>query len=428
MGARRDILIAGGGIGGLTAALALHRAGHAVRIAEAAPEIRPLGVGINLLSHAVSILDDLGLLPALTASGIETSALVFANRFGQTIHRDPRGVAAGASHPQISIHRGELHTILLEAAIARLGADRILTGHRLVGFEERGQDMAARFRTRSGETILTADILVAADGIHSAARAQLYPDEGPPRWNGVMMWRGTTVGKPFMDGRTMVQAGVGDAKFVVYPVSAAHAAQGKSLINWIADIRREPRIEGTRLAPSREDWSKPGRIEDLMPVFGSWHFDYLDVPAIIRGADQIFEWPMVDRDPLSRWSFGRMTLLGDAAHPMYPIGSNGATQAILDAEALASALAAHEPVEALRAYEEARRPMTAGIVALNRRLGLDAILDLVDERAPQGFETIGDVIDPAEIAAMIGGYKMAAGHKPNAGRSSPSPIGPGVQT
>ena len=411
MARSQDVLIAGAGIGGLVAALSLHAAGHEVRIAEAAPEIKPLGVGINLLSHAVAILDDLGLLPALRASGIETSALVFANRFGQPIHSDPRGRAAGASHPQISIHRGALHTILLEAARDRIGDEHVLTGHRLLGFEERAEEVGARFGTAAGATELRTEVLIAADGIHSAARAQLYPDEGPPRWNGVMMWRGTTVGSPFLDGRTMVQAGVGDAKFVVYPVSAEHAARGSSLINWIADIRREPKIDGTRAAPSREDWSKAGRVADLMPTFGSWRFDYLDVPAIIREAGQIFEWPMVDRDPLPRWSFGRATLLGDAAHPMYPIGSNGATQAILDADALTQALGAHETVEALRAYEAARRPMTAEIVRLNRQLGLDAILDLVEARAPHGFERIEDVVDPAEIAAMIGGYKNAAGHR-----------------
>jgi 2-polyprenyl-6-methoxyphenol hydroxylase-like FAD-dependent oxidoreductase len=406
----RDILIAGAGIGGLVAALALHRDGHRVRLAEAAPVIRPLGVGINILSHAVAILDGLGLLPVLRASGIETEALVFANRFGQTIHRDPRGLAAGASHPQISIARGALHAALLDTVTARLGEECLLTGHRLLGFNQDADGVSARASTPAGDATLRADMLVGADGIHSALRASLYPDEGPPRWNGVMMWRGTTVGRPFRGGRTMVQAGTCDAKFVVYPISAAHAGRGEALINWIADIRRAPRIEGTRPAPSREDWSKPGRIEDLLPVFGSWRFEDLDVPDLIRRADQILEWPMVDRDPLPRWSHARVTLLGDAAHPMYPIGSNGATQAILDADALAAALRAHEPVEALAAYEDARRPMTSAIVAMNRKQGLDAILDLVDARAPQGFEHIEDVVDPSEIAAIVGGYKSAAGH------------------
>ncbi len=408
---RLDILIAGGGIGGLAAALALHGAGHRVVVAEAARVVKPLGVGINLLPHSVAILDRLGLLDALRASGVETQALIFANRFGQTIHRDPRGVAGGASHPQISIHRGELHAILWRAALERLGAARMRTDHRLVGFTDEGDGVAARFATSEGETTIRADLLIAADGIHSAARAQLFPDEGPPRWNGVMMWRGVTVGRPFLDGRTMVQAGVGDAKFVVYGVSAAHAARGEALINWIADIRVAPKADGLRPAPAREDWSKPGRVEDLLPTFGGWRFDWLDVPAIIRNAEAIYEWPMVDRDPLPRWNFGRVALLGDAAHPMYPIGSNGATQAILDADALADALDRHDLVDALAQYDEMRRPMASEIVRLNRALGLDAILDHVDRLAPNGFARIEDVIDPAEVAAMIGGYKRAAGHR-----------------
>lgn len=405
---RRDILIIGAGIGGLAAALAASDAGHRVTIAEAAHEIRALGVGINVLPHAVAVLERLGLLPALRATGIETGAVLFANRFGQTIHRDPRGIGAGASHPQISIHRGELHRILLDAVIDKLGADAVLTGHRLLGIS----NGAAHFDVDGVGTSLSAELIIAADGIHSTARRQFVPGEGPPRWNGVMMWRGTTVGRPFLDGRTMVQAGTSAAKFVVYSISQAHAARGEALINWIADIRIKPRIEGTYEAPARQDWMKPGRIEDLLAVFGSWSFDWLDVPSVIRAADQILEWPMVDRDPLPGWSFGNTTLLGDAAHPMYPIGSNGATQAILDAEALIGALAAKPSLaEALSAYEEVRRPMTRDIVALNRQLGLDAILDRVDERAPQGFTRIEDVLDPAEIVAGVANYKTAAGHR-----------------
>ena len=404
----RDILIVGAGIGGLATALAAHAAGHRVTIAEAAREIRALGVGINLLPHAVAVLDKLGLLPALRATGIETEAVLFANRFGQTIHRDPRGIGAGASHPQISIHRGELHRILLDAVMDRLGADVLLTGHRLLEIS----NGAAHFDVNGTARSLSAELIIAADGIHSAARRQFVPEEGPPRWNGVMMWRGTTVGRPFLDGRTMVQAGTSAAKFVVYAISPSHGARREALINWIADIRIKPRIDGTYEAPARQDWMKPGRIEDLLAVFGSWRFDWLDVPGVILAADQILEWPMVDRDPLPGWSFGNATLLGDAAHPMYPIGSNGATQAILDAEALVGALAATPSLTAaLSAYEEVRRPMTRDIVTLNRQLGLDAVLDLVDERAPQGFTRIEDVLDPTEIAAGLARYKNVAGHR-----------------
>ena len=255
-------------------------------------------------------------------------------------------------------------------------------------------------------------MLIAADGIHSAVRRQFYPDEGPPRWNGMMMWRGTSIARPFLDGRTMVQAGHRRAKFVVYPI-APPAEDGTQLINWICDRRlREDGIGGGLTAPDREDWSKPGSLDDLLPTFGSWHFDWLDVPGLIRGATQLLEWPMVDRDPLPRWRHGRITLLGDAAHPMYPIGSNGATQAILDAASIAIHLGKGLRVEqALADYETERRPLCAKIVEMNRQEGLDAILDMVEERAPNGFGRLQDVIDPGEVAAFVDRYKAAAGHQ-----------------
>ncbi|WP_397534043.1 flavin-dependent oxidoreductase [Roseateles sp.] len=408
-----NILIAGGGIGGLTAALALHAKGHRVTVCEATAELKPLGVGINLLPHAVAVLDTLGLLPALRAMAVETSALVFANRHGQEIYRDPRGLDGGYSHPQLSIHRGQLQLKLWDEALARLGAEQMHTGERLLSARMVGNQVIAQFQhadDSSGER--SADVLIGADGIHSALRRQFYPDEGAPRWNGMMMWRGTSIAKPFLDGRTMVQAGHRLAKFVVYPI-APPAADGTQLVNWICDRRlREDGIGGGLSAPSREDWSKPGQLADLLPTFGSWHFPWLDVPGLIQQATQLLEWPMVDRDPLPRWSHGCITLLGDAAHPMYPIGSNGATQAILDAQCLAEQLGAGESIEAaLRAYESERLPICARIVEMNRQEGLDAILDLVEQRAPAGFERLADVIDPAEIDTLVRQYKAAAGHR-----------------
>jgi len=408
-----DILIAGGGIGGLTAALALHAKGHRVTVCEATPELKPLGVGINLLPHAVAVLDTLGLLPALRAMAVETSALVFANRHGQEIYRDPRGLDGGYSHPQLSIHRGQLQLKLWDEALARLGAERMHTGERLLGARMVGSQVFAQFQHADGSSgERRADVLIGADGIHSALRRQFYPDEGAPRWNGMMMWRGTSIAKPFLDGRTMVQAGHRLAKFVVYPI-APPAADGTQLINWICDRRlREDGIGGGLSAPSREDWSKPGQLADLLPTFGSWHFPWLDVPGLIQNATQLLEWPMVDRDPLPHWRHGRITLLGDAAHPMYPIGSNGATQAILDAQCLAEQLSVLQSVEAaLDAYEAERLPMCAKIVEMNRQEGLDAILDLVEQRAPAGFAQLQDVIDPGEIDTLVRHYKAAAGHR-----------------
>ncbi|MET0519328.1 MAG: flavin-dependent oxidoreductase [Burkholderiaceae bacterium] len=410
-----NIVIAGAGIGGLSAALALHARGHRVSVCEAVAQLRPLGVGINLLPHAVAVLDELGLLPALRAMAVETSALVFANRHGQTIYRDARGLAGGYSHPQLSVHRGELQLLLWAQTAQRLGPDRLHLGRKLSGARLAGEQVIAQFQRPDGSLDeLACDLLIGADGIHSALRRQFYPDEGPPRWNGMMMWRGTSLARPFLDGRTMVQAGHRRAKFVVYPI-APPRADGLQLINWICDRRlREDGIGGGLTAPSREDWSKPGSLDDLLPTFGDWRFDWLDVPGLIRGATQLLEWPMVDRDPLPRWRHGRITLLGDAAHPMYPIGSNGATQAILDAQAIADALAESggERIEAaLAAYEALRRPLCAKLVEMNRQEGLDAILDMVEERAPQGFSRLDEVVDPAAIDALVQRYKAAAGHR-----------------
>jgi 2-polyprenyl-6-methoxyphenol hydroxylase-like FAD-dependent oxidoreductase len=399
------IVIAGAGIGGLTAAMCLKRAGFDVEVFEAVGELRPLGVGINIQAGAVRILADLGLEQALAATAIETRELRYANRHGQTIWADPRGRHAGLPWPQFSIHRGELQMILLRAAEKRLGPGRIKFGRRIAAVEQKGNTVTARFVDGGGKAAETADadILIGADGIHSAVRAQFYPDEGPPKWQGILMWRGVTVGKPFLDGATMVQAGHHNQKFVCYPISRAHAERGEALINWICDLHM-----GNAMLP-REDWNRPGKLADFLPRFENWKFDWLDVPGVIRAAHAIFEFPMVDRDPLPRWSHGRMTLLGDAAHPMYPIGSNGASQAILDGEAITQELlAGGDPEAALQRYERRRLPPTAAIVESNRRKGIDVMLDLVEQRAPQGFTRLESVLPAKELEKIVADYKKLA--------------------
>ena len=394
------IVIAGAGIGGLTAAMCLHRAGFAVEVFEGVNELKPLGVGINIQAGAVRILSSLGLEPALAATGIETRELRYANRHGQTIWADPRGRHAGLPWPQFSIHRGELQMILFDAARRMLGTDRIRLGQRLTGFEQRGSKVHVRF----GADTVEADVLIGADGIHSAVRAQFYPDEGPPKWQGILMWRGVTVGKPYLGGATMVQAGHHTQKFVCYPISRAHAERGEALINWICDL-----YQGPHAAPPREDWNKPGKLADFLPRYAGWDFGWLNVPDVIRSAHAIFEFPMVDRDPLPRWSHGRITLLGDAAHPMYPIGSNGASQSIIDGEAIAQELSAgDDPEKALRRYEERRLPPMARIVESNRRKGIDVMLDIVEERAPQGFSDLEAVLPANELERIVGDYKRLA--------------------
>ncbi len=398
------VLIIGGGIGGLTTALALHAAGIACTVFEAAAEVRPLGVGINLQPHSVRELIELGLGDRLAATGVATQEFVYANRFGQEIWAEPRGLAAGYRWPQYSIHRGRLQGLLWEAAGQRLGAARLLGGHRLAAFTQEGGGVTARF---ANGAIARGDILVGADGIHSAVRAHHHPDEGPPKWNGALLWRATSRARPFRTGASMVQAGHRDTKFVCYPIGPV-GADGLQEINWIAE-QRYP----TDTPWDREDWNRRGDIDTFLPIFADWNFGWLDVPGLIRATEAAFEFPMVDRDPLPAWTHGRVTLLGDAAHPMYPIGSNGASQAILDARFLALQLATQPSAEAaLAAYEAARRPATAAVVQANRGDGPDRVMDIVHQRAPDGFARLEDVASRAELEATVMAYKRLAGMDP----------------
>jgi 2-polyprenyl-6-methoxyphenol hydroxylase-like FAD-dependent oxidoreductase len=402
-------MVIGGGIGGLTAALRLHAAGIEAHVYESVPEIHALGVGINLLPHAVKELTELGLLDALVATGVRTQELRYFSTFGREIWREPRGLAAGYRWPQISIHRGTLQLLLLAAVRDRLGADHIHTGHHLASFTERDSGaVEARFadrRTGAPVATATADLLIGADGIHSAVRAALYPGEGSPKWNGAILWRATTLSAPFLSGRSMFMAGHARQKFVAYPITPNADARGRLLINWIAELRFEPSA-----LTDREDWSRRGDVADFLPAFAGWRFDWLDIPDLIGCTEAVYEYPMVDRDPLDRWSVGHVTLLGDAAHPMYPVGSNGASQAILDARALADALASSDDIPtALNAYEAQRRPATARITLSNRQQGPERVMQIVEERAPQGFDDLDAVISRAELEAIAAEYKQIAG-------------------
>jgi len=410
------VLIAGGGIGGLTMALSLHQVGVPCRVFEAVERLAPLGVGINVLPHAVRELTELGLQEDLLALGIPTARLAYYTRRGQEIWSEPRGREAGYGWPQVSIHRGELQMLLTRTVHDRLGPDAIITGHALASWEDGGDRITARFTDRSGAPAgeVDGDVLIAADGIHSAARAALHPDEGPPIWNGAILWRGTAEGQPFLGGRTMIMAGHEFQKFVCYPIR--DLGNGRQVINFVAE-----RKFSTDHAWRREDWNRPGRRADYLPPFEDWTFDWLDVPGLIRAAETVYEYPMVDRDPLAAWSHGRLTLLGDAAHPMYPIGSNGASQAILDARVLTRELLAHGLTPAaLKAYEAERLPATAKIVQANRGNGPEQVMQLVEERAPDGFATIGDVLSEEEREGTAAAYKRLAGFDKDALNARPS--------
>jgi 2-polyprenyl-6-methoxyphenol hydroxylase-like FAD-dependent oxidoreductase len=398
-------VIAGAGIAGLAAALALHEHGVDCVVVEAVDELRPLGVGINVLPHAVRALAGFGAADGLGAGAVETGALVYANRHGQEIWREPRGRAAGYAHPQYSIHRGELQMHLLRLVRERLGAGALRTGRALRGFDQDADGVSVHVVDRAGRQAgsVRGSVLVGADGIHSAVRALLHPDDGGVRHSGRMMWRAVTRARPFLDGRTMIMAGTLDRKFVCYPIGPV-GDDGLQPLNWVAELRRPD------AAPPPQDWSRAVPVAAFREPFATWDFGWLDVPALIDGAAVAYEYPMSDRDPLEHWGDGRVTLLGDAAHPMYPIGSNGASQGILDAECLAAGIAEAGAVpEALERYEEERRPATSAIVLANRSGGPEIVMQLAEDRAPDGFERIEDVIPRAELEAAAARYKQAAG-------------------
>lgn len=404
-----DVAIVGGGIAGLTLALLLHEKGISCRVYERSADLRPLGVGINVLPHASRVLDRLGLTDALTAVSVLTREAAFFNRFGQLIYREPVGLAAGYETPQFSIHRGDLQDVLLRAVATRLGPACVVTDAACTGVEQAAGGVTVRLaRASTGDALppVAASLAVACDGIHSVIRKQLHPDEGDPKYSGFNMWRGVTRCRPFLSGATMVRAGwLTTGKLVAYPIRDDVDGDGNQLVNWLAELK-------TPIRKEVRDWNRPGRLEDFLHAYADWHFDWLDVPELFRKADLILDFPMVDQDPLPRWSVGRVTLMGDAAHPMVPRGSNGAGQAILDADCLARLLAAGgDPVAALKAYEDERLEATAKVVLTNRIAPPDIILkEIVQRTGDRPFDNIDDVISQDELAAFQARYREIAGY------------------
>ena len=401
------IIIAGGGIGGLVTAMRLHQDGHDVHVFESVKEVTPLGVGINLLPHCVRVLTNLGLQDKIAQIAVGTEELVYANRQGQFFWSEPRGKHAGYRWPQFSIHRGHFQVLLWEEAMRVLGPDKLHANAHLQDYEDLGDQVKVTFvEKESGEHLaeVVGDILIGADGIHSTLRKKLYPDEGGVVFSGNVLYRGTARMKPYLTGASMAMIGSMKQKMVIYPISKELDADGNQLINWVANLRQASGKEITV-----RDWNRTVGKEELLEIYQSWQFDWINVPEMIENTHGgIFEFPMSDRDPLPRWSFGRVTLLGDAAHPMYPIGSNGASQAILDADALALALQNHvDAIEALKAYDSERVPATAQVVLQNRQKGPDFIMDLMEERFPKGFQE-GEV-PHAELAEVMAHYKKVAG-------------------
>lgn len=415
-----SILIAGGGIAGFSLGLTLHQIGVPFHIYEATPQLKPMGVGINLQPNAVRELLDLGLEAELDAIGVRTRQLGFYSKLGRTIWEEPRGCGAGYAWPQFSVHRGELQMVLYRALIDRAGPGCITTGARALGFEH--TTTGAALLLEGGERREGA-LVIAADGIHSALRAQMAPDEGAPIWNGRILWRATTRAPEFKGGAAMAMIGHDHLRLVAYPISAPDA-EGLVEMNWIAEKSFDPS------APwRREDWNRPADITEFLPDFEGWQFDWIDVPALIRGADVVYEYPMVDRDPLERWTIGNVTLMGDAAHPTYPIGSNGASQAIVDARVIGAQLLAQGVTPAaLQAYEDTVRPLATAVGRANRAGGgPDAVLQRVEDLCGGAFDTIDDVIPTADLAAHAARYKSIAGFSIEELNARPATIAAGAR-
>jgi 2-polyprenyl-6-methoxyphenol hydroxylase-like FAD-dependent oxidoreductase len=419
------VLIAGGGIGGLSVALTLEQIGVPCVVFESVSELRPLGVGINLQPNAVRELYDLDIGPQqLDRIGIQAREWALVGLNGNDVYSETRGLLAGYEWPQYSVHRGQLQMLLYETAVERLGQDAILTGMQVLGYRNTSEGVTALVRSREGiEHELQGSLLIGADGINSAVRAQMHPDQPPIQWGGAIMWRGTTPGIPIRTGASFVGLGTHRHRVVFYPISQPDAATGLATINWIAELTVDNSGGWTK-----GDWNRRVEIDSFIHHFEDWSYEWLDVAAMLRGAEEVFENPMIDRDPVSSWVDGKVALMGDAAHAMYPTGSNGASQAIIDARVLGAAMIRNGvTADALRAYDDELCDEISALVLRNRGAGPFGLLNLLDERCGGVFDNIDDVIPPAEREEFMSRYKAAAGFAKEKLNAAPPIIAPGAR-
>jgi len=420
------VIIAGGGIGGLATALTLQQIGVPCVVYEAVREMRPLGVGINLQPNAVRELFDLGIGEAdLGSVGMPAEEWALVGLNGHDIYSEPRGRLAGYKWPQYAVHRGKFHMLLHDKLLERAGPGSVRLGSRVRGYRKRSDGgVTALIEHADGSTSEAhGRLLIGADGIHSEVRAQMHPDQPPIHWGGAIMWRGATWGRPIRTGASFVGLGTHRHRIVFYPISHPDPETGLALINWIAEVTADS-AEGWK----QSGWFRQVEISDFIGQFEDWTWDWLDVPALIWGADAVFENPMIDRDPVPTWQDGPVALLGDAAHAMYPTGSNGASQAIVDARVLGALLVEHGVnIDALAAYDSKLCAPISQLILRNRGAGPFGLLNLVDERCGGAFDNIDDVIRPEERAAFMAGYKAAAGFAVEQLNKAPPTLPPGAR-
>ncbi|MCZ8252518.1 MAG: flavin-dependent oxidoreductase [Hylemonella sp.] len=421
----QPVLIAGGGIAGMAMALTLHQIGVPCRVFEVVPDLQPLGVGINLQPNAVRELYELGIgAEQLDTIGIQAREWALVGRNGNDVYSEPRGLLAGYKWPQYSVHRGQLQMLLLREVQRRLGPEAVQTGCRVTCYRNEAQGVTAFVETQQGQRLeVPGRLLIAADGLHSAIRAQMHPDQPPIQWGGAIMWRGTTPGKAIRTGASFVGVGSLRHRVVLYPISPPDPVTGLATINWIAEITVD-NAGGWR----QGDWNRRVKLEEFIHHFEGWNYDWLDVPAMLRGASEIFEYPMIDRDPVPTWVDGRVALIGDAAHVMYPVGSSGASQGIVDTRVLGAAMVQHGVTPAaLQAYDQKLCKDISALVLRNRGSGPFGILGLVDERCGGVFDDIDAVIPKAERDEFMARYKQAAGFAIESLNAAPSIIAPGAR-
>ncbi|MDB4151375.1 flavin-dependent oxidoreductase [Pseudomonadales bacterium] len=416
------VIIAGGGIGGLSLALTLHQIGVPCLVLESVATVKALGVGINIQPNAVRELYALGLgAEVLDSIGLQVQEWALVGLNGKDVYAEPRGLAAGYHWPQYAVHRGELQMLLYRTVLERLGADSIKTGHRVTGYQNTAAGVMVSVSTTTGETLAVAgSLLIAADGLHSTIRAQMHPQQPPIHWGGAVMWRGTTQGVPIRSGASFVGLGTHRQRIVFYPISPADPTTGLAVINWIAEVTMDNAQGWTQ-----GDWNKQAELADFIHHFEDWNYTWVDIQGMLRGAEDVYEYPMIDRDPVPTWVDNHVVLMGDAAHVMYPTGSNGASQAIVDARVLGAAIAEYGiNAKALAAFNEQLCESISAVVLRNRGAGPFAILNELDKRCGGLFDNIEDVFPEAERQAMMAQYKAAAGFAIEALNAAPEIVAP----